>query len=121
MDTYENFCMVLPSNSSMSYFPDNTTSCFMTHLPREIKLHGEWLVGLVEIHVPCSVVHFQEANAFYTFVSYEGSDRVEKKHCNIPVGIYDSLAELADAINSSNETYRHQMLEPVKTRQVITR
>ena len=100
----------------MSYFPDNTTSCFTTHLPREIKLHSEWLVDLVEIHVPCSVVHFQEADAFYTFVSYEGSDRVEKKHCNILVGIYDSLAELADAINSSNETYRHQMLETVKTR-----
>ena len=108
--------MVLPSNSSMSYFPDNTTSCFTTHLPREIKLHGEWLVDLVEIHVPCSVVHFQEADAFYTFVSYKGSDRVEKKHCKIPVGLYDSLAELADAINSSNETYRHQMIEPVKTR-----
>ena len=51
----------------------------------------------------CSVVHFQEADAFYTFVSYEGSDRIEKKHCNIPDAIYDSLAELADAINCSNE------------------
>ena len=58
MGTYENFYMVLPSNSSMSFFLNNTTRYFTTQLPREIKLHGEWLVGLVEIHVPCSVVHF---------------------------------------------------------------
>ena len=111
MDTFENFYMVLPSNSSMSYFPDNATSCFPTNLPREIKLHGEWLVGLVEIHVPCSVVHFQEADAFYRFVSYEDADRIEKKHCNIPAGIYDSLAELADAINAVNSRMKRIVIK----------
>ena len=34
----------------------------------------------------------------------------------IPVGIYDSLEELVEAINSANGTYRHQMLEPLKNR-----
>ena len=78
IDTYENFYMGLPSNSSMSYFPENRTSYFKTHLPREIKLHGEWLVGLVEIHVPCSVVHFQEADAFYVCLIRRFESRWEK-------------------------------------------
>ena len=104
MDTIEDFYMVLPSNSSMSYFPDNTTSCFTTHLPREIKLHGEWHVGLVEIHVPCSIVHFQDNDAFYTFSSYELNDdkQGEKKYCHFPFGIYDSLQQLTDAINHTS-------------------
>ena len=108
--------MVLPSNSSMSYFPDNTTSCFATHLPHEIKLHGEWHVGLVEIYVPCSIGHFQDNDAFYTFSSYDLNDdeQGEKKYCHFPFGIYDSLQQMTDAINNSNHAYKHLMLEPGK-------
>ena len=109
--------MVLPSNSSMTYFPDNTTCCFTTRLQREIKLHDEWFVGLVEIHISCSIVHFQDNEASYTFHTAEEDGRViDKKVCPIPVGIYDSLEELVEAINSANGTYTHQMLEPLKNR-----
>ena len=75
METSEDFYMVLPSNSSMTYFPENTTCCFTTHLQREIKLHDEWLVGLVEIHMPCSIVHFQDNEASYTFHTGEEDGR----------------------------------------------
>ena len=105
--------MVLPINSSMSYFPDNSTSCFITHLPHEIKLQGEWHFGLVEIHVPCNIVHFQDNDAFYTFSSYElnENEEGEKKYCHFPFGIYDSVRQLADAINNTNDTYKNHMLE----------
>ena len=115
MDTRNDFYIVLPSNTSMSYFPDNTTSCFTTHLSREIKLHGEWHVGLMEIHVPCSIVHFQDNDAFHTFSSY-GLNTEETTKCHFLFGIYKTLYQLADAINRSNETYNHHMLEPVKER-----
>jgi len=41
--------MVLPSNSSMCYFPENTTTFFITELPHTIHLHEEWEVALSEI------------------------------------------------------------------------
>ena len=117
METNEDFYMVLPSNSSMTYFPENTTCCFTTHLQREVKLHDEWLVGLVEIHIPCSIAHFQDNEASYTFdTAEEGGRLITRKVCHIPVDIYDSLEHLVEAINSVNGTYRHQILEPLKDR-----
>ena len=117
METCEDFYMVLPSNSSMTYFPENTTCCFTTHLQCEIKLHEEWLVGLVEIQIPCSIVYFQDNEASYAFHTAEEDGRViDKKVCRIPVGIYDSFEELVEAINSANGTFRHQMLESLKNR-----
>jgi len=40
------FYLVLPSNSSMDHFPDNTMSQYVTKLPSEIRLTGNWKVGL---------------------------------------------------------------------------
>ena len=117
METSEDVYMVLPSNSSMAYFPENSTCSFTTHLQREIELHDEWLVGLVEIHIPCSTVHFQDNEASYTFHTTEEDERlIDKKVCRIPAGIYDSLEELVEVMNSANGTYRHQMLKPLKNR-----
>ena len=81
METSEDFYMVLPSNSSMTYFPENTTCCFTTHLQREIKLHDEWLMGLVKIYIPCSIVHFQDNETSYTFHTAEEDGRVIDKNC----------------------------------------
>ena len=49
--------MILPSNSSMQYFPENTTSSFITELLQTVELHGEWEVALSEIQFPCSFSH----------------------------------------------------------------
>lgn len=46
------FHLTLPSNSSMDYFPDNTLTHFVTHLPHELDLEGEWEVGISEIQYP---------------------------------------------------------------------
>lgn len=52
MATRDQFYITLPSNSSMQFFPDNRTCCYMTQLPRAIELAGRWEVGLAEIHYP---------------------------------------------------------------------
>ena len=46
------FYAMLPSNSSLQYFPDNKRSNFVTKLSRTLQLDGEWEVGLTEIVYP---------------------------------------------------------------------
>ena len=48
----DDFYLVLPSNSSMSMYPNNTLAQYVTNLPRRISLSGEWECGLTEIHYP---------------------------------------------------------------------
>ena len=43
---------MLPSNSSMEYFPDNKTSNFVTKLSRTLQLDEEWEVSPAEIDYP---------------------------------------------------------------------
>lgn len=46
------FYITLPSNSSSEYYPDNTMAQFRTKLPNEIRLTGNWEVGLSDILFP---------------------------------------------------------------------
>lgn len=48
----EDFYIVLLSNSSQSYFPENKSTHFVTKLPKHINLQGDWAVALIDIHVP---------------------------------------------------------------------
>ena len=47
-----NSYVMLPSSSSMQYFPDNKTWNFLTKFPRTLHLDGEWDVGLARIDYP---------------------------------------------------------------------
>ena len=46
------FYLILPCNSSMSYYQDNSLTSFLTRLPYTIGLEGDWEVGLVQIQCP---------------------------------------------------------------------
>ena len=46
------FYVSLPSNSSQPFFPENKASSYKTKLAREIRLEGQWEVGLTEISYP---------------------------------------------------------------------
>jgi len=48
------FFLTLPSNSSLNFFPDNTSTKFSTKLSKKIVLEGNWEVGLSEIILPHS-------------------------------------------------------------------
>lgn len=69
---FDEFFLVLPSNSSAEFYPDNTVTNFTTKLPREIRLTEKWVVGLAEIHVPLNFTHFRgDEDAVYCYnVSY---------------------------------------------------
>lgn len=110
MDSLDSdFYLVLPSNSSMSYFPDNTTTCFTTQLSREIRLIGEWMVGLAEIHIPCAIVHLQRSEANFTFNLIAGSKGITYR---LPRGIYEKIDQLANVINNTADFGIHLKLEP---------
>ena len=53
----DQFYIILPSDSSMTYFPDNTITHYTTQLPQEIRLQGRWAVALTEIQFPRSFLH----------------------------------------------------------------
>ena len=87
------FYTILPSDSSMIYYPDNTVTCFTTKLPREIVLDGKWEVGLSEISIPLSFFTFNKKVTVvqgdeYDYFTHEFEPRV-----------FGDLKTLMDKIN----------------------
>ena len=69
------FHVTLPSDSSMSYYPNNTVAHFKTKLPETIRLEGEYEVGLAEIIYPHSWFNVDNSNRRYWFgVKSEGRE-----------------------------------------------
>ncbi|GBM97177.1 hypothetical protein AVEN_153485-1 [Araneus ventricosus] len=52
VENMTDFHVLLPSNSSMQYFPDNSPNHFRTKLSRPITLNGEWECCLSEVTIP---------------------------------------------------------------------
>ena len=48
------FCLHLPSNSSLDKFPNNTLTEYRIGLPQTVSLTGDWEVGVAEVHYPHS-------------------------------------------------------------------
>lgn len=104
--TNQSFYLTLLSNSSMSYFPTNTTANFYTKLPKNIKLEGEWVVGLVEFHFPCTMLNVQEhQNVVYMKRNQKVPNetlpmRVEFKN-HIPAANYDNINNFLKAFTEN--------------------
>lgn len=107
----DEFYLVLPSNSSMLYAPENSTSCFTTHLSREIRLTGDWSVGLAEIHIPCTIMHFQRSDATFNFSSDDITFTL-----GFSMGVYQSVEQLAEEINSTATLSKHQQFQPAPSK-----
>lgn len=110
----DSFYLTLPSNSSMAYFPNNTTANYSTKLPRSIKLEGEWMVGIVEFQYPCTMFTVQEReNIVYIQKNIKVDDSLSlvsyKYH--IPASSYESIDDVLTVMNSK-ETFklRHDKL-----------
>ena len=89
------FYVTLPSNSSMSLYPNNTLTSYTTHLVNQVNLTGKWEVALSEIHYPFTWYNIADNNKSFTF-SVRG--RVQT-HARISQGFYSSVQEIIDAIN----------------------
>ena len=96
----EDFYITLPSNSSISYYPDNTLANFRTKLPQPIHLDVSYEVALTEIHFPVTWGSFQGEDSV---ISERFKDRRGISHQTyivIPSGKYPSVGVLTAAINN---------------------
>src|SRR5436190_6310218 len=101
----EKFYIVLPSNSSMLYFPENKTTQFTTELPRRIDLHGRWEVALTEIQFPCSFLHIRPEEGLITFVDVKESDKtMTAKKSRVLSGVYFSVNDVVAAVNRAGHS-----------------
>lgn len=105
----DEFYIVLPSNSSMQYYPDNKTTRYTTHLPQCLTLHGDWAVSLAEIQIPLTMMHVppEGEQNFINFVTNAvrrppdtGVDANYKEdRVSVPPGVYRSIDKLLETIN----------------------
>lgn len=125
------YYLVLPSNSSMKYFPENKT-CFTTQLPKEFNLIGEWYVGISEIHIPCTISHIRNQSMEQSLIFGLNSNSQEReeeeedegstsmsyadvnswKAVGLPFGIYTNIDEFIRTLNNTSSLMRgHQIFE----------
>lgn len=112
MEITDDFYLVLPSNSSALYYPDNATCCYTTYLPREIHLQGDrWSVALVEIHIPNTVEHLEDSETSYTVDGF-----ADEKY-NLKPGVYQNLSDFVDMVNEAPGVRGHHAFVPSPFRQ----
>ena len=105
----EQFYIVLPSNSSMDYFGDNTTTHFITQLPEPFRLTRSRNVALVKIPMTFQHVTSEEIEQI---VVVENRDTISPPEENevgkpvtrlellVPPGICRDIEELISVINN---------------------
>ncbi|KAL6417101.1 hypothetical protein ACFW04_012982 [Cataglyphis niger] len=101
----DEFYMILPSNSSMRYFPENKITCFTTKLPQRVDLHGRWEVALTEIQFPCSFLHIRPGEGLMRFIDITERDKtIKAMKAQVPSGIYSTVRDIIEAVNYTAES-----------------
>lgn len=95
--------MVLPSNSSMDVYPENTTTRFMTYLPQPVLLTGMWVVALTEIQIPLTLQHIGQdlTDKMISFFPSSLDDIDTESISYLPSGVYDKVENIIDQIYST--------------------
>ncbi len=100
------FYVTLPSNSSIRYYPDNTTTHYTTRLENTLALTGDWEVGLVEIQYQHTWFNLDsiEGRVFYSHgYEIEGKPSHVQGLIHLPPGYYESPADIAKLLNEHIE------------------
>jgi len=89
----------------MRYFPENTTTSFITELLHTVHLHGEWEVALSEIQFHCTFLYVRRGENVLKFVDIKHDDEKDEgsfiaKEIVISNGVYKDIEELISAINT---------------------
>lgn len=98
----KDFYVTLLSNSSMNYFPANTTSSFTVKLHKNITLGEDWHVGLAEIHYS---YNFANVRDNHNTIMESTPDSVSL--WKVENGVYTSVPDL---IHEINRAYGNQPL-----------
>ena len=92
----------LPSNSSMTFYPENKTSSFTTKLPDELQLSGRWEIGLKEIQYAVSWFNIETSLGVFLVDTQLVSD-IQPSHkavynLQLLEGYYSSPTKLAEKL-----------------------
>jgi len=105
--THNNIRLVLPSDSSFEYFPNNTTSNFSVKLATPVRVSDQWEIGLDEVILPnqiCNIRKNKNEIVIYRKAAV-GSDAVNKslnfpkRTIYFPPGYYRSVSKIVNFIN----------------------
>lgn len=100
----QSFYITLVSNRSTHLYPDNTTSCFTSHLPRTFTLQGEWVVGLCEINFPNGFLHINQGEGF---VSIDPENEIKNFTTYINHGVYPNTEGVIWSLNENKDLKKH--------------
>ena len=109
---------MLPSNSSMNYFSENTTLHFITQLPQQIRLQGSWSVALTEVQIPLTFQHVSsevlDRAVSLTRISHSILETNQMRAVKfnaiesmVRPGIYKDIHTIVSEINNFNCTKNH--------------
>ena len=101
----DSFYVVLPSNSSMNIYPENTTTRYMTYLPQQIHLTGEWEVALTEVHIPLTFQHLKPDDEEVKVVFFQNLEINYIRY--LSPGVYKELDSLIHELNSLDPINTH--------------
>ena len=99
--------LVLPSDSSFDYFPNNNTPNFNVKLANAIHLTNEWQIGLNEIILPnqiCNIRKNKNEIVIYRKTEVGATAALQsvnfpKRTMYLPPGCYQSVTEIINSIN----------------------
>jgi hypothetical protein len=90
------FHVVLPSDSSFNYYPNNTVARYVTKLSDRIRLDGDYEVGLSEIIYPYSWFNVDNSSGNLWFEIFNINDTDDETvKCVLKSGFYSDGARLA--------------------------
>lgn len=100
------FYVILPSDSSKNYFPNNSVSKFITYLPQALNFDGDYEVGLCEFSYPRTWNNVKQ-DCFmrvYTNVKPEDPEFILQRLIQIPPGNYVTVYDLLEMIEPDSGT-----------------
>lgn len=112
----EEFHIILPSNSSMRYFPENKTTCFTTELPQRIDLSGRWEVALTEIQFPHSFLHIRPGEGTLQFLNVrrKNEEIIPVPDAEVPSGVYSGVRKIIETMNHASKLVNSHIVWELK-------
>jgi len=106
------FFVVLPSDSSMVYFPDNTVAHYKTKLVNTICNDGDYEVALVELMYPMNYNNFVVKEPLVAVRSHHGLEN----RWELVSGYFDHVDTLIDYMNKEyQKLYTAEQSKPLFT------
>lgn len=99
------FYIWLPSNSSMSIFPENTLAEYRVRLPQSLKLVDEWEVAITEVQYPHSWNNVHDKEKWNRFYVKKG---LVVEGYTLPSGHYSSVENIVKKLNAVLQDSTHK-------------